>query len=50
MDESDERFNDIFSEADGYIIEDCKIVISDYGIVFAFTDVYDDASFVAIKK
>ena len=50
MDESDERFNDIFSETDGYIIEDCRIVISDYGIVFAFTNVHDDASFVEIKR
>jgi len=50
MDETDERFAEIFSGADGCIIEDCKIVISDYRIVFAFTDAHDTASFVEIKR
>jgi hypothetical protein len=50
MDESDEQFAEIFSGADGYIIEDCRIVISDYRIVYFFTDAFDDASFVEIKQ
>jgi hypothetical protein len=50
MDESDEQFAEIFSETDGYTIGDCRIIIRDYAIVFAFTDAFDVGYFVDIKR